>query len=92
MSPLLVGKAVNVPVQNSVTFFSAVVSHPLHDSFGDGGGVEIMAEQVLQVFPHVTYHAVIQDLLETGSAESTIENILNGTFSMNPVVSTVFME
>ncbi|GAV02610.1 hypothetical protein RvY_13151 [Ramazzottius varieornatus] len=70
-------------INNWLPNVSVTVSHPLHDTFGDGGSVEIMAEQVLQVFPHVTYHAVIQDLLETGSAESTIENILNGTINLN---------
>ena len=54
------------------------VSHPLPEYMESGSSIEVMAEQVRQVFPHVSQHAIIQDLLETGSPEMTIENILSG--------------
>ena len=58
--------------------FLNLVSHPLPEYMESGNSIEIMAEQVRQVFPHVSQHAIIQDLLETGSPEMTIENILSG--------------
>ncbi|XP_055341910.1 E3 ubiquitin-protein ligase AMFR-like [Paramacrobiotus metropolitanus] len=57
---------------------SVTVSHPMHD-YLDHPGVDIMAEQVQQVFPNISHHLIIRDLLETGSTERTIDNILNGT-------------
>ncbi|OQV14737.1 E3 ubiquitin-protein ligase AMFR [Hypsibius exemplaris] len=62
---------------------SVTVSHPLYE-YLETSDIEMMAEQVRQVFPNVPQHDIIQDLLETGSAETTIDNILAGSLDATP--------
>uniref|UniRef100_A0A1I7U6G4 RING-type domain-containing protein n=1 Tax=Caenorhabditis tropicalis TaxID=1561998 RepID=A0A1I7U6G4_9PELO len=43
----------------------------------------VMVEQVREMFPQMTTEAIMGDLRQSGSAQSTIENILEGRIGMN---------